>query len=68
MPTYRYTGAYPRRWHDLTNPDGSTLSLEPGQTVTLKEAADDPWLELVNRSKSKADDAPPAETAPTSQE
>lgn len=45
--TYRNIDAYHRTWSSLRGPDGSTLSLEPGEEVTLAEEVEAAYLEPV---------------------
>ena len=58
MPTYVNTDAYARVYPWLHNADGTTLVLQPGETVDLEEPipADDPWLKPTSAPTAKKAD------------
>jgi hypothetical protein len=64
MPMYRNADGARRWWPGLSAPDGSTLDLEPGGTVTFAKAVDAPFLELVPAPKPKPKPKPATTVAP----
>lgn len=54
------TDTMPRSWHTLRAGDGSTLHLQPGETVDLELSSDfeDPYLKLkASKRESRAEKA-----------
>lgn len=63
--TYRNASPYRCTWTSVAAPDGSTLSLGPGETVTFDHEVDAPPLVLVpTPSRATADDSTEATDMP----
>lgn len=81
MPTYTFTSPFPEVFSDLTNgpctvvhadgstdPEGSTVLLRPGDTITTPDSYEHAHLEPVSDTPSKPakpTDVPPVADPPT---
>lgn len=57
--TYRNTDVHRRSWPTIQKPDGSTLELDPGETVELPIEVKAAWLESVKTLHAKSNNQPP---------
>lgn len=70
MPTYRYTGHSERIFLGLRRPDGSTVVLRHGETVTTAEAYEHRLLEpdKPKRPRKSTPETEPPDPEPASTE